>query len=36
MPDQMDSYDAATKNALDRYIAARSSYIQYREEAAKK
>ncbi len=36
MPDQLDIYDAATKNTLDRYIAARSSYIQYREEAARK
>lgn len=36
MPDQLDIYDAATKNALDRYLAARSSYVQYRREAASK
>ncbi len=36
MPDQLDIYDAATKNTLDRYLAARSSYTQYRSEAAKK
>ncbi|MGA0175176.1 MAG: MlaA family lipoprotein [Chthoniobacterales bacterium] len=31
VPDQMDRYDAATKDSLDPYIAARTSYIQYRE-----
>lgn len=36
MPDQIDLYDTVTKNALDRYLAARSSYTQYREEAARK
>ncbi|MBE2205223.1 MAG: VacJ family lipoprotein [Chthoniobacterales bacterium] len=36
MPDQFDIYDAATKNSLDRYVAARSSYIQFRDEVAKK
>jgi phospholipid-binding lipoprotein MlaA len=36
IPEQLDIYDAATKNTLDRYLAARSSYIQYRQEAAKK
>lgn len=32
LPVQMDAYDAATKDSLDRYLAARSSYIQYRNE----
>jgi len=36
LPDQLGKYDSATKNALDRYLAARSSYIQYRHEAALK
>ena len=36
LPDQLGKYDSATKNALDRYLAARSSYIQYRREAALK
>ncbi len=36
LPDQMDNYDTVTKNALDRYIAARSAYIQYRDAAAKR
>ena len=36
LPDQLGRYDSATKNALDRYLAARSSYIQYRREAALK
>jgi len=36
VPDQMDRYDAATKDALDPYIAARTSYIQYREAQKKK
>lgn len=31
VPDQMDRYDLATKDALDPYIAARTGYIQYRE-----
>ena len=30
LPYQMDQYDAATGDALDRYLAARSAYIQYR------
>ncbi len=34
LPVQMDIYDAATKDAIDPYIAARSAYIQYREEDA--
>ncbi len=32
LPDQMNQYDAATQNSLDRYLAARSAYMQYREE----
>lgn len=36
LPDQMDRYDAATKDTLDPYIAARTSYIQYREAQRKK
>jgi phospholipid-binding lipoprotein MlaA len=36
MPDKFGQYDAATENAVDPYIAVRSAYVQYREEAAKK
>ncbi len=36
LPDQMDRYDAVTKDALDRYLAARTAYIQYRAAAAKR
>ena len=36
LPDQMDRYDTVTKDALDRYIAARTAYIQYRAAAAKR
>ena len=36
LPVQLSQYDAITKNALDRYLAARSAYIQYRKEAASK
>jgi phospholipid-binding lipoprotein MlaA len=36
LPDELGKYDSATKNALDRYLAARSSYIQYRREVALK
>lgn len=36
LPDQMDRYDAATKDALDPYISARTGYIQYRNAAAKR
>lgn len=36
VPDQMDRYDAATKDTLDPYIAARTSYIQYRDAQRKK
>lgn len=34
LPDQMDTYDAATKDALDPYISARTGYIQYRNAVA--
>lgn len=30
-PDQMDQYDTVTKEAVDRYLAARSSYVQHRK-----
>lgn len=36
LPDQMDRYDAATKDALDPYISARTGYMQYREAQRKK
>ena len=36
VPDQMDRYDAATKDALDPYISTRTGYIQYRNAAAKR
>jgi phospholipid-binding lipoprotein MlaA len=36
LPVQLGAYDAAIKNSLDRYLAARSSYVQYRAEAAAK
>lgn len=36
LPHSLRTYDAATKNALDRYLAARTSYIQYRNEVALK
>ncbi len=36
LPIQMDIYDAATKDAIDPYIAARSAYVQFREEDAAK
>ena len=36
LPHQLSRYDSATENALDKYLAARSSYIQYRREAALK
>jgi len=36
VPDQMDRYDAATKDSLDPYVAARTSYIQYRDAQEKK
>lgn len=31
LPPRMDTYDATTKDALDRYLAARTAYMQYRE-----
>jgi phospholipid-binding lipoprotein MlaA len=34
MPEAMDNYDAATENALDPYVSARTFYIQYREQVA--
>jgi phospholipid-binding lipoprotein MlaA len=34
--EQLGVYDSATKSALDKYLAIRSSYIQYRQEIAKK
>jgi phospholipid-binding lipoprotein MlaA len=36
LPDQLSKYDSATENALDPYLAARSTYIQSRNEAALK
>ena len=36
VPEQMDTYDAATKDALDPYISARTGYIQYRNAAAQR
>ena len=30
VPDRMDTYDMATKDALDPYISARTGYVQYR------
>lgn len=35
MNSRMNLYDAATQNAIDPYIAVRTGYIQYREQAAK-
>jgi ABC-type transporter lipoprotein component MlaA len=32
----MNLYDAATRDAIDPYIAVRTGYIQYREQAASK
>ena len=34
LPEQLGTYDSVTENALDRYLAARSAYIQFRNEAA--
>ena len=34
LPEQLATYDSVTENALDRYLAARSAYIQFRKEAA--
>lgn len=36
LPDQLSKYDEATRDALDRYLSARSSYIQHRAETARK
>ncbi len=36
LPEAMDTYDAATENALDPYVSARTFYIQYREQVAAK
>lgn len=35
-PEQLDLYDAAVENAVDPYIAARSSYLQNRKHAVEK
>lgn len=35
VPDRMDTYDMATKDALDPYISARTGYIQYRNAQTK-
>ena len=34
LPEQLATYDSVTENALDRYLAARSAYIQFRNQAA--
>ncbi len=34
-PEQLSKYDAATKDAVDPYLSARSAYLQNRAEAAK-
>ena len=34
VPEQLGTYDSVTENALDRYLAARSAFIQYRKQAA--
>ena len=36
MNEKINLYDASTQNAIDPYIAVRSGYIQYREQAASK
>ena len=36
LPHELRIYDAATENTLDPYLAARSAYIQYRNEVALK
>jgi phospholipid-binding lipoprotein MlaA len=36
MPDKFSAYDAATENALDRYLALREAYVQYRRKAVSK
>lgn len=36
LPDQLAIYDAATKDSVDPYISVRSTYVQNRDDAAKK
>lgn len=36
LPPQLELYDDAVADAIDPYIAVRSAYVQYREEAVKK
>ena len=36
LPERLSQYDAATKNALDRYLSARTAYAQFREEQNRK
>jgi phospholipid-binding lipoprotein MlaA len=36
LPHQIRVYDAATKDTVDPYVAARTAYIQYRDEVARK
>lgn len=36
LPDQLSIYDAATKEAVDPYLSVRSTYVQNREDAARK
>ncbi len=33
LPGQLDAYDTATQDSLDRYLAARTAYLQYRAAA---
>ncbi len=35
LPETLQTYDALRKDAIDPYIAVRSSYVQYREAAVK-
>ena len=36
LPPQLSTYDDARRDAIDPYIAVRSAYIQYRDQAVKK
>jgi phospholipid-binding lipoprotein MlaA len=36
LPSQLGAYDAAKNDAIDPYIAVRSAYVQFREEAVRK
>jgi ABC-type transporter lipoprotein component MlaA len=36
MNERIRIYDSATKNAIDPYIAVRTGYVQYRDQAASK